>query len=120
MKQKNKVILLFSTTAALVIIFMPLFGKLYELIIGRQLVSIFWGPINPQLVDGFFMSYVFFVTLVTAIFIKNNKSKILIIALGIILLIDLFLGAWEGLIINIGIVIVAWVLAQAVVAIKLR
>ncbi len=115
-KYKNYFLTFFSFI--LMVITTPWFGRLYEKILGRKLSSFIWGPDNPQYLDGFFMSYVFFVTIFIMIFGTKNKYKHLAFALGIIFAFDILLGVWEGLIINIGIAIVAWLLAQGILFVK--
>ena len=91
------------------------------LIIGRNsLYKNFFGsactgflcPSNPEYLDGFFISYMFFIALFLTLFGGVRKYKNMLILLGILILFDLFLGAWEGLIIDLGAALVGWLLAQ--------
>ena len=110
MKKQNKV-LLCVLIIILIIIFTPIFGGMYEKFFGPACTS-FLCPAHPEYLDGFFISYMFFVSLIVTFFGGIKKYKILLISLGILLAIDLFLGAWEGLIINLGVAIAGWLLAQ--------
>ena len=58
------------------------------------------------------MSYAFFMTLALTLFITKNKYKLIAIFLGSLLLFDIFLGSWEGLIIDFGTMVISWLLAQ--------
>jgi len=115
---KKSNLLLSLVAVVLIIIFTPIFGKLYEIIIGRQLSGGFWGPSNPEYIPGFFMSYSFFISFLTTVFGDKNKYKIGGILLVIILLIIAILNLGEDLIINIGIVIIGWLLAQGILLIR--
>ena len=112
MSLKFKNLVLIIVTIILIIIFTPFFGYLYEKIIGHEITTWFLGPENPEYFEGFFVSYAFFITLIITLFVIKKKYKILGILLGLLLLFDLFIGAWEGLIINLGTIIIAWLLAQ--------
>lgn len=117
MNKKNK-ILLFLSTIFLIIVFTPSAGSLYEVIIGRKITTWFWGPSHPEYIEGFFMSYMFFVSLFVTIFGGEKKYKIGGSLLGILLFIDVVLGAWESLIIGIGAILIGWLLAQGILLIK--
>lgn len=108
---KQKKLSLYALIIILIIIFTPIFGGLYKKFFGPACTG-FLCPTHPEYLDGFFISYMFFVSLIITFFGGIRKYKILSILLGILLFIDLFLGAWEGLIINLGAVIVGWLLAQ--------
>jgi len=111
MSIKLRNFLLFLLVVVLIIVFTPIFGSLYDKYFG-PVTTWFWGPSHPEYFEGFFISYMFFVPLVVTIFGGIKKYRNLFILLGILLFIDLLLGAWEGLIIDIGVAIVAWLLAQ--------
>jgi hypothetical protein len=102
----------------LVIITTPWFGYLYEMIIGRPITSWFWGPSNPRNIEGFFMSFFFFVTLLISIFGSEKKYRKIIVILGALLFINIVLGAWESLIINIIAALSAWIIAQGILILK--
>lgn len=110
MTKKNK-LLLYVLIVILIIIFTPIFGSLYKRFFGPACTG-FLCPAHPEYLDGFFISYMFFVSLVITFFGGAKKYKILSVLLGILLLIDLFLGAWEGLIIDLGAALAGWLLAQ--------
>ena len=48
---------------------------MYEKILGRELSPGFWGPSNPEYIDGFVMSLFFFVTLALVLFKKRFKDR---------------------------------------------
>ena len=114
MSPKLKNIILLVITIILIILFTPFFGNLYEKIIGREITTWFLGPENPEYFEGFFMSYAFFITLIITLFVNKKKYNILGIFLGLLLLFYLFIGAWEGLIINLGTIILVWLVAQII------
>lgn len=113
----KKKLLLIIAISVLVILLTPYFGKLYELIIGRKITTWFVGPVNPSYYEGFLLSYSFIVTLLLTLFITERKYKKLLYFLGIIIIFDIFLFAWENLIINIAAIITAWILAQIILLI---
>jgi len=116
MNKKNK-FLLSSIAGVLIIIFIPLFGGLYEKYLGPVSGGFFWGPSHPEYIDGFFVSYMFFVSLFVFIFGGEKKYKVASILLGILLFIDLVLGSIEGLIIDIGVILIGWLLAHGILLI---
>jgi len=117
MTKKQKNILMWVGIIILIIITTPWFGTLYERIIGRELSPGFWGPSNPEYIDGFFMSSFLFLTLLFSLFKKGYRQ--LLIILGIFVLLDVVLGGWwQGLLIDLGLALVAWVLAQAILLIS--
>lgn len=117
MTSKGKT-LLFLLISLCIIIFTPYSGELYEKIIGRKISTGFWGPSHPEYIEGFFLSYTFFVSLFVTIFVEAKKYIIWGILIGIALLFDLMLGAWESFIIDAGAVFVGWLLAQAILLVK--
>ena len=114
MSNKLKNLSLIIVTFILIILFTPFFGDLYEKYFGPVSYGFFIGPENPQYVDGFFIAYAFFATLVVTLFITKKKYKILGYFLGALLLVDLFIGYWEGLIIDFSVALVAFILAQLI------
>ena len=117
---KKKKILLFLTVSFLIIVFVPLAGKLYEHIIGRKIGSGFWGPSHPEYIEGFFLSYMFFVSLFTALFGKKEKYKTGFILLSFLLLIDIFLTVWEDLIIDILVGLFGWLIGKIILSTKTK
>ena len=122
MSKKYKVFSVFLTIM-LIIIFTPLFGSLFKLIIestGGKIghcvgMTIFCFD-HPEYFEGFFISYSFFVTLAMTIFGGKNKYRALAVLLLIFFLIQL--GSLESLIISIGAALAAWLIAQAILIIK--
>lgn len=114
MSKKTNNLLLIVSTIILIFTFTPILGSLYEKIIGRNISSGFWGPSHPEYFEGFFMSYVFFITLFTIIFVKNNKYKILSIFLFILFLLNIVSNTWDSLMINILSFIIAFLIAQII------
>jgi hypothetical protein len=95
----------------------PWFGALYEMIIGREVSGGFWGPSNPEYVDGFVMAFIFIPTLLLTVFEKSYRQ--ILIVLGIVLLVDITLGAWwSGLVFDLGLALVAWILGQGVLLVR--
>jgi len=115
MSKKNKILLFFSVII-ITIIFTPLFGRLYELIIGHKLSSGFWGLSNPEYFEGFIMSFLFFSSFLSWLFFSENKKYWLYYTLPFLIFL-LILGAFEGLIIGLGFAIIAWLLAQGILLI---
>ena len=114
MSSQLKKLILFVVSSAIVIIFTPTFGDLYEKIIGRKLSSGFLGPENPEYIPGFLLSYAFFASLFALLFININKYKIFGFLLLVILLIELFFNMWDVIIYSISLVVMAWLLAQII------
>jgi hypothetical protein len=120
--KKVKLLLIILTTV-LIIVFTPLFGSLFKLIIestGGRIGSCVGVTIycfdHPEYFEGFFISYSFFVTLAMTIFVGKNKYPILAVLLLIIFFIQL--GSLESLIVSIGAAIAAWLIAQVVLIVK--
>jgi len=116
MKKKYLLVLI---TAILIIVFTPAFGGLYDEFFG-PITSWFWGPSHPEYVEGFFVSYMFFVSLFVTVFAGDNKNRYLLKLLGIVLLLDFFSNAWEGLIIDAGVAVIGYLLAQGILMVKKR
>ncbi|MCG2701403.1 hypothetical protein L6267_04505 [Candidatus Parcubacteria bacterium] len=116
MSKKNK-FLLFLAITILIIAFTPMFGNLYEEFLGPT-SSGFWGPSHPEYISGFFISYAFFIPLLVIVFGGKRKYKICGVLLAILFFIDIGLGVWEDFIINVGVAIIGWLLAQGILLIK--
>jgi len=113
MSLKFKNLVLIIVTIILIIIFTPFFGYLYNKYFG-PITSGYLGLSNPEYFDGFFISYTFWITSIITLFVNKRKYNILGILLGLLLLFYLSIGAWEGLIINLGTIIIAWLVAQII------
>jgi len=114
---------LFFLTIVLIMVFTPLFGFFFKLIIestGGKIGACVGMTIycfdHPEYFEGFFISYSFFVTLILIVFGRKYKYHSLAVLLLIIFLIQL--GSLESLIVSISAAIVAWLIAQAVLFIK--
>ncbi len=108
----RKKIILFLSIIILIIVFTPIFGNLYKYYFGPVSSGFFLGPSHPERVSGFFMSYVFFITLLLTIF--GGKKKYRLIAILLLVALILLLGSWEDFIINIVLIIVGWLLGWAI------
>lgn len=102
----------------LMVISVPYFGRLYEIIIGHKAGGWFWGPSHPEYFEGFFMSYMFFVSFYVTFFGGEKKYKNLAILTGLVLLFDLFLVAMEELVIDFGFALIGWLLAEIALRVK--
>ncbi|MEI6288391.1 MAG: hypothetical protein WCP18_02275 [bacterium] len=113
-KSKNilKAFLLVWLIIILIIIFTPSFGHLYEKIIGKKIHNSFIGSEHPEYLEGFFMAYVFFISLSLTIFGGKNKYYIILVFVGLDLL--LFFGFWEGFIIDAGTASIGWLLGEGI------
>jgi len=87
--------------AAMIIMSTPVFGLAYEYAIGRRIGSGFWGPAHGEYIEGFILSIIFFMTFAPIIFYPERRSKIIALTLGSIFVFDIFLGAWENMIVNL-------------------
>lgn len=103
--------ILFVTIIVLIIIFTPVFGELYSVIINRPMSAGFWGP-DPKLFSGFLMAYVFFIPLILTIFGGKNKYWIIVALVAVELL--FFFGAWEAVIIDAIAAIIGWLLGEGI------
>jgi hypothetical protein len=92
-----KKILPFIVLIVLIVVFTPVFGGLFTSLTDSASSGFFWGLDTPGIIEGFFMSLMFFVSFVA----MSNKNKKFLILLGLVLLFDVFLGVWDGLIVNI-------------------
>jgi len=111
MSKKNKIIL-FIVIVFLTIIFTPLFGKFYELIIGHKMSSGFWGPSHPEYFVGFIMAFLFLGSLLSWLTFTDKKIKYWVYYILPLLVFLLILGSLEGVIIGVGFVLAGWLLAQ--------
>jgi hypothetical protein len=114
---KKKSILIFIIFLVLLFLFVPILGSLYERFLGPTSVG-FLGPSHPEYISGFFISYALFVSFFITVFKNNKKYKWLAILVGILFLLDIILGVWEDLVINLGAALVGWILGISVLAIK--
>ena len=103
----------------LTLIFTTLFGDLYEMLLG-PVTNWFWGPSNPENIAGFIFSFLFFGSLLSWIFGAEKKKKYWLSYILPFLIFMLLLGAFEELIIGLGLVLLGWLLAQGVLAVKGR
>jgi len=106
--------LLTLITIVLIIVFTPIFGKAYEVIIGRQLSSGLIGYGHPEYFEGLLMAYAFFMPLMAIVFYRSKKYFLLSFLIMILLLLDIFLGAWQNLIINLITAIIGWLLGEGI------
>ena len=100
-----------------ILIFTPLFGVIYERIIGRIISSGFIGYGHPEYFEGLFMSYAFFISFILVIFNKSKKYLLMLILILILLFLDIILGAWQNLIINLVTAIIGWLLGEGILRI---
>ena len=114
--KKTKNFLVILITAILIFIFTSPFLDLFAKITREGVYAGFFGLSGKDYPTGFVISYSFFVTLAITIFGGKNKYRTLAVLLLIIFLIQL--GALESLIISIGAAVVAWLIAQAILIVK--
>ena len=117
MNQKTKNILLILLIAVLIVVFTPIFGSLYKTYFGPVSGGFFWGPAHPEYIGGFFMSYVFFITILSVVLL--NYKKYIWGALLIMwpFAISLMAGDGQALISQIISLIIAFILAQIILLI---
>jgi hypothetical protein len=113
-KVKNFLVILF--TIILIVVFTSPFLDLFAKITGEGTHFGFFGLSGKAYGTGLVISYSFFVTLAMTIFGGKNKYRILAVLLLIIFLIQL--GALESLIISIGSAVAAWLIAQTILIVK--
>jgi hypothetical protein len=77
----------------------------------------FWGP-DPKKLTGFILSFLFFGSLLSRIFIKEKKSKIWM--WYVLPFLIFLLGSPEEFIIGLGIVVISLILAQGILFIYQR
>lgn len=115
MSKKNKILLFFGVSF-LAIIFTPLFGYLYEKFFGTVYGGFFWVS-SSSVFEGFIFSFLFFGSLLSWLFAAQKKKKYWLSYILPFLIFMLLLGAFEELIIGIGLVAASWLLAQGVLLI---
>ena len=108
---KKKKFLIFSATLALAIIFTPFAGSLYNRYLG-PITNWFWGPSHPEYIGGFTFAFLFFGSIISWPSFLRNKIKYWLYYVLPLLIFMLFLGAYEELIVGVGLVILGWLLAQ--------
>ncbi len=118
MSKKNQFLLFFGISFS-AIIFTSLFGNLYEKYLGPASTG-FWGPSHPEYFSGFMFSFLFFGSLFSWLFATGKKKKYWLSYVLPLLLFMLLLGAFEELIIGIGLVVIGWLLARVILLIKNR
>lgn len=108
---KIKKLILLASGAVLIIILTPLFGAIYKDFLGPACTG-FLCPSHPEYIPGFFISYALFVSIFSMLFGGVKKYKYFFLLMGILLFFDAFLGAWEDLIIDVGVAVIGWLLGQ--------
>ncbi len=108
----SKNFLLFIIIVLLLIIFTPIFGLIYMKFFGPVSSGFFWGPSHPEYIDGFFISYSFFIPLMLTIF--GGKKKYLIMAILVAIELLFFFGSWEAFIIDAVAAIIGWLLGEGI------
>ena len=103
----------------LAIVFTPILGDVYEIIIGRQVGVFFWGPSNPEYIEGFFMGFVFFITFILYSFGTSMKNYVIVISLIPFIFLDL-LSRGPSLWVDISLILLALVLAKSYLFIKTK
>lgn len=105
---KTKILILFI----LIIVFTPFFNWLYSLFFGSTCSGFYCFP-NPE------FSFVFFVTLFLMLFGTKNKYWYLLVLLGIVLISDFIIGAYQVIIIDFFIAFlggfIGWALKEAII-----
>lgn len=116
MNTKNKILLFFGVICCSILT-TPLIGKWYDLYI-TPISNWFWGPSHPEYITGFTLSFLFFGSLLSWLFVAQKKKKYWLSYILPFLIFMLLLGAFEELIIGIGLVAAGWLLAQGILLIK--
>ncbi|MFA6228020.1 MAG: hypothetical protein WC668_02435 [Patescibacteria group bacterium] len=111
-KSKNWLLILFAVV--LVIISTPIFGLFYKLYFGPVTGGFFWGPSHQENIPGFFMSYVFVVTVISTVFISRNKYKIIFALLIIPFLLIITFRLGNDLVIDSILVFFGWLIGEGV------
>ncbi|GBE16853.1 hypothetical protein BMS3Abin15_00677 [bacterium BMS3Abin15] len=114
---RKKQFLLFLGVSFAAIIFTPWLGSLYERYLGPASTG-FWGPSHPEYFAGFIFSFLFFGSLFSWLFALEKKKKYWLSYTLPFLIFMLLLGAFEELIIGIGLVFIGWLLAKGILLIK--
>jgi len=113
MLKKGRILGLF-VTIILIFVFTPLFLSLYEKIVGHQLYGGFGIFSGRSYLEGFFMSYAFFISIYASLFLEKKKYIFLSISLGLIFLLHIVFQVWESLIIFVATAITTFLLAGAI------
>jgi hypothetical protein len=92
----------------------PLFGKVYELIIGRKISGWFWGLAHPEYFEGFFLSVALILILGTILFSGKFRYWIVCIILFLEFLLLLVSRSFESLIVDACAAVIAIVLGEAI------
>lgn len=108
---KKKKFFIFLVIFALAIIFTPFMGSLYNRYFG-PVTNWFWGPSHPEYLGGFTFAFLFFGSIISWLFFSKYKVKYWLYYILPLLIFMLFLGAYEELIVGIGLVIAGWLIAQ--------
>ena len=111
MSQKNIKFAMFFGIFILAIVFTPFLSSLYNRYFG-PVTNWFWGPDNPEYIGGFTFAFLFFGSLISWLFLSENKIKFWLYYVLPLLIFMLFLGAYEELIIGAVLVALGWLLAQ--------
>ena len=113
MSSKLKNFSLITFTFILIILFTPFFGNLYELYFGPVSSGFFWGPPHPEYIDGFLISYIFFITLLLVIFLNPRNYLWMLIAIWPIV-ISLMSSDGLAFMVDLTVFIIAFILAQII------
>ena len=107
---KKKKILLFLIIIFLATVFTPLAEKVYIKLFGPVYSGFFWVSSGATL-EGFIFSFIFFGSLLSWLFAPKQKKYWLFYTLPFLIFM-LLLGAFEELIIGVGLAIVGWLIGQ--------
>jgi len=111
----KKNFLLFFSILFFSVLTAPFLGNLYENYFG-PVSSGFWGPQNPQYLEGFTFGFVFFASFLSWVFVEREKRIKYWLSYSIpVLVILLLAGLLEQLIIGILFVSIGWIIGQGVV-----
>ena len=115
---KKKKILLFLIIIFLAAVFTPLTEKVYTKLFGPVYSGFFWVSSGATL-EGFVLSFIFFGSLLSWLFASKQKKYWLSYTLPFLIFM-LLLGAFEELIIGIGLAIVGWLIGQIILSAKTK
>ena len=90
------------------------FGGLYVQYVGDPGGGFFWGFANPEYIPGFFMSYIFCMTLFL-MFVYPKKYIALGIAVGWVFLLNIDAGMKKDLLVNITVFVFAFIIAHLII-----
>mgnify|MGYP001564191766 CR=1 FL=1 len=116
---KENKILLFVVAVVLTAMFTPVFTSLYKNFFGPASGGFFWTS-SSTVLEGFVFSFLFVGSLLSWLFGAEKKKKYWLFYTLPFLVLMLLLGAFEELIIGLGLVLLGWLLAQGVLAVKAR